>query len=147
MSLRETRVSIRLRDRVCRPEDRWTRVENGVEIGTPDVNYCLHGSEGWIELKAPAEPAKETTALFGSNHHITLEQRNWLLAQANAGGRGFVFIATERRLILMDGKLVAHRSDINALPATTLEKLALWTQRLPVKEALAWADLREILQR
>ena len=27
------------------------RVENAVEAGTPDVNYCIDGAEGWIELK------------------------------------------------------------------------------------------------
>ena len=146
MSQRENNASTRLRDHVCRPADRWDRVENGVLTGMPDVNYVIASAEGWIELKAPHEPAKETTALFGSAHGVTLEQRNWLLAQHNAGGRGFLFIATERRLILMAGELVARRSDINTLPATTLEKLALWTYHTPVRNVLAWADLRELLQ-
>ncbi len=32
------------------PFGHLVRIENSVEKGTPDVNYCLRGGEGWVEL-------------------------------------------------------------------------------------------------
>ena len=146
MSQRETAAAIRLRDKVCRPKDRWERVENGVVAGMPDVNYVIAGQEGWIEVKTPHEPAREDTALFGSsNHNIELEQSNWFLKQLNAGGRAFLFIATERRVMVLDCRTVAMRHDLNKLSAVTLQKIALWASELPVKDPERWFGLREIL--
>jgi hypothetical protein len=53
------------------------RVENAVGDGTPDVHYMKKGSLGWIELKAPKRPAKETTRLLG-DEGLRISQENWL---------------------------------------------------------------------
>ena len=98
---RETKVFHRLKERIANPEDRFERVENGIGTGWPDVNYCIMGTEGWIEIKAPEEPAMPATPLFGTRqHNVQVEQANWLLKQSNAGGLGWLFIATKSRLIL-----------------------------------------------
>ncbi len=53
--------------------------------GVPDLNYCLNGCEGWIELKATAAWA------------VTLEpgQVAWIERRARAGGR--IFLAIRRK--------------------------------------------------
>lgn len=148
MSAREGNVFARLKDRVTRPEDRFERVENGMLTGMPDVNYCMAGIEGWIELKAPIEPARPTTALFGSgNHPVEVEQANWLLKQSRAGGRGWLFIATEHRLLLLRGHDVGKfgARGINTLTAHALERISVWRVQQPVLDPLRWADLREVL--
>ena len=38
---------------------RWMRVENVLLPGVPDVNYCINGAEGWLELKCPPVKTNE----------------------------------------------------------------------------------------
>lgn len=142
----ESSVFQRLKLRICRPEDRFERVENGLLTGMPDVNYCLVGVEGWIELKCPDEPKRPDTPLFGSNHKVEVEQRNWMLRQARAGGRGWLFIATEQRLMLIEGKKVGDLSGkINEMTTHQLERISKWRVQLPILDQTRWFDLREIL--
>lgn len=84
------------------------RVENAVEAGTPDVNYCLHGGkgEGWIELKdADAWPARADTLL--RLDHVTTVQREWWLRRRRAGGRCFVLLRVGYDYLLFDGVAAA----------------------------------------
>ncbi len=64
----------------------FTRVENLLEVGTPDVTYCLPGGvEGWLELKHVHKwPARE-----GTRVRVKFEpgQVPWLLDRAARGGR------------------------------------------------------------
>lgn len=62
------------------------RIENRVNIGTPDVNYCLLRVEGWIELKYKDEwPVREATPF--RLPHFTIEQLLWQERRHRAGGR------------------------------------------------------------
>lgn len=147
MSKRESSVYDRLKERITMPPDRFERVENGLGAGMPDVNYCIVGAEGWIEIKAPVEPARPQTALFGaSNHNVTVEQCNWLLKQSQAGGTGWLFIATEQRLMLIDGAIVGRMGiAVNKKNVFELERMAAWRVLLPLMDQLRWADLRQQL--
>lgn len=147
MSQREANAYARLKDRVCRPNDRFERVENGLGTGWPDVNYCMEGNEGWIEIKCPEEPARPTTALFGNgNHQVSVDQCNWLLKQANASGIGWLFIATKHRLMMIPGARVGRIGiAVNKMTAFELEKISVWKTLMPVMDPLRWADLRELL--
>lgn len=67
------------------------RIENGVELGTPDVAYVLKvparpAASGWIELKhLSGWPKRPGTAL--NIPHLTVEQVVWLEGwEAVAGG-------------------------------------------------------------
>lgn len=93
----------KFRQAVCHPMDRIQRIENILVIGMPDVNFCIEGCEGWIEIKSPIEPKKDSTPLFGSNHKLSQDQKNWFLSQKNAGGKGYILICTDKRWILIDG--------------------------------------------
>lgn len=69
------------------------RVENRVNEGTPDVNYCLAGGrgEGWLELKdIDAWPTRADTPV--RIEHVTQVQRDWWKRRSRAGGRVFVLL-------------------------------------------------------
>lgn len=141
----ESKVYTRFKDRVSRPTDRWDRIENGLAAGTPDVNYCIMGAEGWIEVKAPTEPKREDTPLFASNHPVSIEQINWFHRQAMADGVGWLLIVTKERIMLLKGSTVASLGrKVNELTVAQLRKHAHWKYEHPVPTE-AWFDLREIL--
>lgn len=141
----ETKVFHRLKERICRPEDRFEHVENGLGAGMPDINYCMFGCEGWVEIKCPTIPARVTSALFGSSHQLGIEQSNWFLRQAAAGGRAYLFIATREILMLVGSALVERHSVFNKLPLAEFKTQALWQAPIPVIEQARWVKLRGIL--
>lgn len=145
MSTREAAVFQRLKGHVSRPEDRFDRVENGLGAGCPDVNYCFFGKEGWLEIKAPLLPAREDTGLFSSQHDVSIDQSNWFIRQRRAGGRAFLFVATEKVLLLLPPELVIENKVVNSLPMIELRERALWWSGIPVPQ-LSWVDLRGALR-
>jgi hypothetical protein len=132
----------KLRDKVFTPRDRLDRIENIMVDGMPDINYCIEGGfEGWIELKSPMEPKRTTTRLFGSNHKLSQEQKNWFMRQTTAKGTAFILIASDKHWILIHG---SQADDINDLTVQQLILNALWHSALPIKET-AWKQLRQSL--
>lgn len=110
--------------------DRLDRVENIVVSGMPDQNGCFDGHEFWIESKSPREPKRKSTPLFGSNHKLSSQQRNWILSQRIAGGNVFIFIHCETFSALIDGKFC---DDINTMTKASILSKALWTSKAPCK--------------
>lgn len=133
-----------LRDRMKHPRDRWDRMENGVGVGMPDINYCIAGVEGWIELKSPTEPKRPGTPLFGSNHNVSQDQKNWFKRQIDAGGRAYILIGTDQRWLLIHGR---HADVINDMTVQDLLQNAIWTTPHPVRDASQWMVLRGVLRR
>lgn len=117
------------------PKDRAERIENVAGSGNPDVNYCIEGCEGWIELKAPVEPVRRTSKLFGQNHKLTQSQKNWMLEQHRSGGRCFIFVGTNRQWILLPSYPLAER--LNDLSVLQVQKEALWIAQ---KGCVRWSD-------
>lgn len=126
------------------PIDRIDRIENMMLTGMPDTNFCGEGRECWIEFKSPKEPVRPTTRLFGSNHKLSIEQRNWMLRQRNAGGRAFVLIVTDKRWMLLDG---VHADRINEMTVPELVEVALWHAVKPIRSKEQWKLCRAILTR
>ena len=126
------------------PIDRLDRIENMMLTGMPDTNFCGDGRECWIEFKSPKEPVRPTTRLFGSNHKLSIEQRNWMLRQRNAGGRAFVLIVTDKRWILLDG---VRADRINEMTVPELIEVALWHAVKPIRSKEQWKLCRTILTR
>lgn len=129
---------------VVEPLDRLDRIENCMVLGMPDTNYCGDSKECWIEFKSPKEPVRPTTKLFGSNHKLSIEQRNWMLRQRNAGGRAFVLIVTDKRWLLLDG---IHADRINDMTVPELIEAALWHAVKPIRSKEQWKQCRTILTR
>jgi hypothetical protein len=73
----------------------FERLENMVGVGRPDVNYCVRGVEGNIELKwAERWPARANVPL--ALPHYTPRQRNWHRVRLSAGGRVYVLLEVQR---------------------------------------------------
>lgn len=117
---------------------RLQRIENIVGSGMPDINGCFNGREFWIEVKAPKEPKRPSTPLFGSNHKVSQEQKNWFMEQRQSGGRGYLFIDTDQRRILIDGKFA---DDINTMTADEICDKSLWVAGKPMRNGEALIDL------
>ncbi len=133
-----------LRDKIKLPRDRWDRIENGVGVGMPDTNYCIAGYEGWMELKSPIEPKRDSTSLFGSNHPLSQDQKNWFKRQVLAGGRCYVLIGTNRRWMLIHGR---HADEINGWTVAECLDHAQWYAQKPVHAMNDWVMLRMELMR
>ena len=76
----------------------FKRIENNVSSGTPDVNYCIEGKEGWIELKHAKEWPKRGGPL--KLRHFTSEQRLWIRTRQKAGGNAYVLLKVEKDYFL-----------------------------------------------
>jgi hypothetical protein len=84
------------------------RIENAVAAGTPDVNYCFHGCEGWIEFKEVAEWPPNGGPLRVP--HFTPRQRLWLRRRRRAGGRAWLLLRVRAtsEWLLFDGAVAAE---------------------------------------
>jgi hypothetical protein len=122
--------------------DRLDRVENFVVAGMPDINFCSEGKESWIEQKSPTEPKRQSTKLFGSNHKISQDQKNWFLRQMKAEGNAYFLIVTNKQWMLVGGE---HADEINEMTTEEIANICLWKTKKPVKEKETWKNLRNIL--
>lgn len=83
------------------------RIENVVELGTPDVTYCLHrgdkiGVSGWIELKfSSAWPVRDKTSFKFSRY--TVDQADWL-EEWGKFGKACVLAQIANEYLLVPGK-------------------------------------------
>jgi hypothetical protein len=128
---------------IARPMDRIDRIESGLTVeGMPDINACFDGVECWIELKSPTEPKRATTPLFGSNHKLSMSQRNWFLRQRNAGGHAFILVCTDIRWLLLGGALA---DKLNEMTVDEMMDAARWAAMKPIKEVERWTSLRHAL--
>jgi hypothetical protein len=142
MKKEESKDYEHFRGNVPEPKDRLDRVENIVITGMPDVNYCADGIECWIEFKHPTEPKRATTPLFGSNHKLSQDQKNWFLRQKQAGGYCFILIATDKRWMLIDGK---YADLINEKTVDELHwKYSEWCAMKPITKR-QYETLREVI--
>lgn len=129
---------------VKRPRDRLDRIENLLGFGWPDTNGCFDGVEFWMEIKAPIEPKRDSTPLFGSNHKLSQDQKNWFLAQRRADGIGFIYIETDQRRVLIDG---IHADRINLATIEELEGMSVWSHRRRLCGDAEWQWLRDEIVR
>lgn len=99
---------------------RWTRIENAVSAGTPDINACIRGVEFWMELKCPKVHARGSTPVFSSSHRLTPTQLAFCYAQRLALGKVVVLVSNEAYTLLLDGTKLAEDN----LASYTYEQLA-----------------------
>lgn len=105
----------------------FQRVENMIEDGTPDVNYCCeHGREGWIELKyRDVIPARASTAVFRFNG-LRDSQVDWITRRSEHGGRVWIFAQVSDHLLLVGGE---HAERFNLMTLSQLVCAASWRHR------------------
>lgn len=79
------------------------RVENMVQDGPPDVNFCYSGVEGWIELKfIDSIPKRDTSKVFGSKG-LRPSQIIWIHRRVKRGGRVFILAKMGEGIALVHG--------------------------------------------
>lgn len=145
MSTRESAAFTRLKRGILFPGDRVERVENGISEGMFDVNYCIAGREGWLEIKAPLVPKRPDTQLLGGGHGILLSQANWALKQQKAFGRCYLYVATVRASMLLPASMIVDYEATNRMSLRELSARSLW---LAVGRNITpdqWARLRRML--
>lgn len=114
----------------CAPGVHIQRIENAVDTGTPDVEYCHEGRQGWIELKVAKKPARAATPV--RIRHFSKEQRLWHRDRVKSGGRSFILVQVEREYFLFTG----------TLGAVLLDTLDLESMR---DMSLAFGNLKKIV--
>ena len=150
MATNESKLFQRIKKRISTERhDRVDRIENGMGAGMPDVNYCLNGAEGWIELKCPKIPKRSSTALFGAgNHPVGIDQSNWFLSQNNAGGLAFLLIGPVETtdLILVSAELASNCELVNSMTLDELAENSIWKFWSDSPFEGGWHRLRSILR-
>lgn len=121
MRKQEQRLWDTMRNRA--PSDAWLqRVENVAGEGMPDVMVTLGGVVSFVELKAPAKPARARTPLLGANEGLRRSQINWHLKAASEGIRGYVLVRAHNDLNTL--ALVASDYAIDMNTMTTRQMLS-----------------------
>lgn len=112
-----------------------SRVENVVENGMPDVNFCSSGREGWIELKHTATvPARASTPVFKTGG-LRKEQEVWIDRRTRRGGRVFIYAQIGEGLILVHG---VYAKQFNSMTLSQLGRIARWKHAGPNPD---WKEL------
>lgn len=111
---------------LLRPYGHFERVENAFGSGMPDVNYCIQGREGWIELKArerwPLSPVAPVTLA-----HYTPQQMRWARRRVRAGGKVLWLLRANTEHVLLKGEVAADLYDREEAPSKErLYDSALW---------------------
>lgn len=132
--------------RTCRAmgvHSHFERVENMVSVGTPDVDYCINGRAGKIELKyAPRDPVRSSTPVLGPGNGMRRSQIVWAVRRMHSGGRIFLCVGSPSAswvLRLWDRDPEAMRA-IEMMGRDELDAVALWSTGDPT------FDLVEYLQ-
>lgn len=105
------------------------RVENMVADGTPDVDYCIAGVAGKIELKySPHHPVRESTPLMPEGKRLRRSQIIWAKSRMHAGGRVFLLIGTPRESWLIDlaGMSAREMGSLGLLTSPGAREIAAW---------------------
>jgi hypothetical protein len=128
----ESSLWVRIRNSVGHVGD-WQRIEFNPEAGVPDVNYCIKGAEGWLELKFRKDvPAREDTPVFKFKG-LRPEQVAWINRRSRNHGRVFICAQVKNYLILIDGK---EASNFNTYSFGELLRRSTWAR----KGGVQWED-------
>lgn len=121
------------------PGHHLQRIEDAYQEAIPDLEYCILGASGWIELKFKNEgPKRESTVLRVD--HYTPEQRLWHRNRAACGGRVWVFIRVAEEFFLFRGAHAAKHLGIDwTLQDCRDRAIGHWRGRVD------WNELRDLI--
>jgi hypothetical protein len=119
------------------------RVENGLGAGTPDVNFCIQGGEGWIELKHGEMPARPETPVFKSQRGLDPQQIAWILNRCRHGGCALIFAQVGEWLFLVHGQWAGQ---FNTWTVDEMVARSLWFRRKRVENG-GWSLLADQIRR
>lgn len=105
------------------------RVENRVELGTPDVNLA----EGtWIELKWLRKPPARGGIV--QVDHYSPQQRVWAIRRIRAGGKVFLLLKISNMWLLFKGDIAAKFLGYSTLKQLQEVAIKIWQQQLNNQE-------------
>lgn len=138
----ESRLWSTLYSRLC-VFGKLKRIENKIDLGTPDVAYCLRrpprlSVSGWLELKEAGWPARPTQTPLNVPH-LTIDQVLWQEDWGQLpGSHVFTLVRADHNYLLLDPPLVRALFE-RMISADELRRRSL-VQRtdghLPAKELL-----------
>lgn len=86
------------------PPGHYVRVENAVGNGDPDVDFCVRGVEGKIELKwVPKFPALPTTPVLGEHKGLRSSQKVWIETRLHHGGHVIIAVGVKDQVYWFPG--------------------------------------------
>lgn len=139
----ESRLWDRLRGAIGR-SGHFVRLEFNPEAGIPDVDYCVRGEEGKIELKyADRRPSREGTAVFTTGG-LRDPQVVWIYQRVRHGGRVWILPQIGDRLFLVPG---SYCRMFNAMTHHQIEKAAVWSNEHRMISTLEWSTLVNSLRK
>lgn len=105
--------------------------------GIPDIDYCIHGVEGHVELKYSKKGGKQP--------RLRPTQKKWMRERIKAGGIPFLFVrfdayGQEPMYCLIKGRTVLKFQGSIQLGDTLSNSCAVWHGNID------WTELREILK-
>ena len=116
----------------------FVRMEFNPEAGIPDVDYCIKGVEGKIELKYTASvPARANTAVF-TNGGLRDAQIAWIYTRVRHGGRVWILPQIGERLFLVPGK---YCREFNSMTTHQIDKAATWSSEGRVMALQDWEHM------
>lgn len=122
----------------------FTRIEFNLEAGVPDVDYCLKGEEGKIELKhAHRWPSRMTTPVFGAEG-LRDSQVIWIYHRVRHGGRVFIVSQVHNALFAVPG---SFGRTFNSMTKFQLQKASVWWVDGPMVDEADWDDLIKVLRK
>jgi hypothetical protein len=101
------------------PRGHYSRVENLLDLGVPDVSFCVGGIQGWLELKY--------TGRFPLEHPVLPTQIIWMDRRLRAGGRNiWITVGHKGYTFFIHPE---HRRQVSAWPdlETFQDRATLWT--------------------
>ena len=133
----EHNLWVRIRDNIGY-RGHFVRMEFNPEAGIPDVDYCIKGIEGKIELKyTAAKPARETTSVF-TNGGLRDAQIAWIYTRVRHGGRVYILPQIGKRLFLLPGE---HCRTFNEMTFHEIDKAAVWSTDKTAITKTEWYSL------
>jgi hypothetical protein len=120
----------------------FVRMEFNPEAGIPDVDYCIKGTEGKIELKHTAiVPARANTAVF-TNGGLRDAQIAWIYTRVRHGGRVWILSQIGELLYIVHGD---YCRQFNRMTLHQIEKASAWASTERQIPAEDWNQLLAVL--
>ena len=104
------------------------RIENAGADGTPDVNYCIDGVEGGIELKFSDFVRGDTAQVLGVAYGMRRSQIIYASRRVWAGGRCWCLIGNPVATWLVDlrGMTPENMGALSVASTARLRQVATW---------------------
>jgi hypothetical protein len=127
----------------------FERIENVVNDGTPDVDYCIEGIVGKIELKYNHTAPREDSQVLAVNRGMRRSQIIYASRHVWAGGRCWCLIGNQVATWLVDlrGMTPQDMDSLSVANTLRLRQIAVWHRGPRLGATLPLALIERLPQR